>query len=490
MSRLDGNNIKRTIKYIKRNGITPTFYKIRERLERDDEEAGYSAEAVASAPSEEELKQQRETVFIHQYRISILVPAFETDVRVFKDMVRSVLRQSYANWELIIADASKDETLKAVLNDYLMEFTLGTEGTLIDRSKIKYIHLDENKGISANSNAALDEATGEYIALLDHDDIITPDALYEVMKILDSKTSVCSGTNYRSYYRMVYSDEDKTNYEGTRYFDHHIKPKFDPYLIMTNNYICHFLVVETALVRGVGGFCEKYDGAQDHDLVLRCSEGIRKEEIAHIAKVLYHWRSSKGSTAENPDAKLYAYRAGRHAVMAHLHRMGYSAVVEDTVHLGFFRVRFAENNQPVLAMRRKEFDSLTEGDILRIKEEYIMVLGDDLEPEDPGYLSQMMTYMVCDDIAIVTGKLIGKDKKIESAGFAAENGGTRKPRFKGLNRHYSGYLHRASLMQMSDSVDYDCMLIRKCALKKCDGKIKVDETMGILYDPYSSFVRK
>ena len=290
MRRITGENYKRLLSYIKRNGVKASVFKVIERLSRDDSEKTYSQDVFDLICDKEEEEFERSVNFTNRYKFSIIVPAYETGARRIKEMIFSVLSQTYDNFELCIADASNtDEVENAVKS--------------MNSDKIKYVRLKENKGISENTNEALKLATGEYVVFLDHDDILTKNALFEVMNVFETAPV--------NQIKLVYSDEDKCNDECDTFFDHHIKPDFDIDLLRSNNYICHMLTVSRELALSVGGFDKDYDGAQDHDFILRCVEKLNRNEIKHIGKVLYHWRSHTSSTATNPDSKLYAYEAGR-----------------------------------------------------------------------------------------------------------------------------------------------------------------------------------
>ena len=252
-------------------------------------------------------------------------------------------------------------------------------------------------------------ATGDYAALLDHDDVLTPDALYEMA------TEIERQKKEDIQLQMLYSDEDKLDEREKKYFDWNQKPEFNLDLILSNNYICHFLVMKRQLMQELG-FRSVCDGAQDYDLVLRAinfllgkdkSQTIKSElPIAHIPKVLYHWRCHQESTAENPASKQYAYDAGKRAIEDFLRSREWKGIVRHTMHLGFYRVEY----QPDLLSNRP-------------------------------------------DTAVVGGKLINKKNKI-TGGIYNQDGVCP---YLGLHRAYSGYLHRASLMQEAEIVDVRCM---------------------------------
>lgn len=474
MSSITSGNVKRLSSYIKRNGVKASVYKVVERLQRNDTEKTYSQDVFDLIADKEQEEYERSYQFTHRYKFSIIVPAYETGSKRIKEMINSVLVQTYDNFELCIADASTsdevEETIKGIGSD-----------------KIKYIRLSENRGISENTNEALKMATGEYVVFLDHDDILTGNALFETMLVLENGLKKEAGVLTNSV-KLIYSDEDKCNDTCDMFFDHHIKPDFDIDLLRTNNYICHMLVVRRELALEVGGFDREFDGAQDHDFIFRCIERLSIDEIKHISKVLYHWRSHESSTATNPDSKLYAYDAGKRAVSAHLNRMGISAEVTDTEHLGFYRVKYnvsAEELTKIRIMTLEELKALN-GEALEESDfEYAMILNDGVRPVGPDGIEEMLGILKRDEVGCVGGLVISKGK-IESAGYSVDENGELKPDFKGINRHFSGYMHRAKLVREVAGVCTDCMMVKKSAINT-DGTMNKDKL--VVYCPYSIFKR-
>ena len=228
---------------------------------------------------------------------------YNTDEKYFSELVDCMQKQIYTNWELCLADGSEKKNQN--LED-MIEFD----------NRIFYKYLGENKGISGNSNEALKLTNGEYIALLDHDDLLPENALYEFVKAI----------NEENMPDFLYSDEDKITDEGKRY-NPYFKPDFSPETLSVHNYITHLIMFKKVLLDEVGMFNEEFNGAQDYDLVLRLTE--KAKNIVHISKVLYHWRAGAGSTAEVADNKPYAFEAGRRAVEAHLKRLGLAGVAKD-----------------------------------------------------------------------------------------------------------------------------------------------------------------
>ena len=480
--KVNRQNLSKGVQYLKRNGVRSTLYKTMERLD-EKEDGSYQEKLLRLRPGEEMLREQKAKTYTHPYKISLLVPAYETEPRFLTAMVKSVIMQSYGNWELCIADGSESDIVKNTVMDLIGRIPPEVAG------RIRYRKLDGNGGIAENSNAALEMATGEYVGLLDHDDLLEPDALFEVMSVLSDNLSK-DGNVYSNRIRAIYTDEDKVDLSGTCYYEPNYKPSFDIDLLRSNNYICHFFVVRTELARSAGGFLEEFDGAQDHDFMFRCLENIPVSAVAHIPKVLYHWRCHPESTALNPESKRYAYDAGLRAVEAHLKRKGIAARVEHTEHLGFFRVIYEAQPVTVRHLSRKQWDQMNREDLEKITEDYIMILSDDLQPMDPDYLAELSGPMSRYEVGCVGGKIYDGRFRIESAGFTKGENGKYVPNFKGLNGHYSGYMHRASLLQRVDGVSLDCMLLRRSALDLGEDKPFLASNYIVIFDPYAAFRRK
>ncbi len=392
-------NIGKTINYLRKNGIKHAYYAARERLEA---ETGY--DYVYAGPDEKSLAFQREDWKEFPYRFSIVVPAYETVEEHLREMIESVRNQSYQRWELIIADASEGNGVEELVYKYQVEE---------HERRIRFIRLDENRGISENTNRAIEAAEGDYIALLDHDDILAYDALYEMAKAVKLNTDITG--NKRP--ALLYSDEDKYDDNGRYFMDPHLKYDFNLDLIMSNNYVCHFMAVDAALMKTLK-LRKKYDGAQDYDLVLRVvakllgevSADKLKENIIHVPKVLYHWRSHSRSTAQNTSSKAYAYEAGKAALEDFCINRGMNVNVSHALHLGFYRIEY----MPDIFANRPE-------------------------------------------VGIAGGRVLDRNNKIIS-GIYDENG---ERLYVGLHKEYSGgSAHRASLMQDCAAVDIRC--IRLC----------------------------
>ena len=390
-------NLLKTIRYLKKNGLRHTYYAAKERIVEEKKSDYYYRE-----PSEETLKAQRMESAAYLDSFSIVVPAYETDETFLQEMIKSVFRQSYEKWELIIADASRSDNVERVVKQ-ICEDKGG--------ARIKYTRLAENKGISGNTNAGIALAAGNYIALLDHDDFLAPDALYHMAAALQRARQ--QGVEPA----LLYTDEDKYDNSTSYYISPHNKRKFNLDLILSNNYICHFMAVETKLMKKLKLRLE-LDGAQDYDLVLRTIEELcgtvslqeLSKRIIHIPRILYHWRCHTGSTADNTASKAYAYEAGKAALADFCAVQGWQVEVDHSLHLGFYEIT---------------------------------------------YLPDVMT--VREDVGIVGGRILDSRGRI-CAGAMKSDGSCM---YEGLHKEYSGgSTHRAALKQDVAAVDIRCMQVR------------------------------
>lgn len=392
---LTPSNWKKTYYYLKKNGLKSAVLAAMERLEKNEND-GYQY----VQPSEGELAKQRQVSRDGEILFSILVPVYRTPERYFLEMIQSVLDQTYANWELLLGDASPDESLRKLAEN-------------AGDNRVRYVKIAENKGISANTNVILEMAQGSYIGLLDHDDTLTPDALFEVYRAIQKSKSA------GKIARMLYTDEDKGDGEMQLFYDVNKKPAFDQDYLWSNNYICHFTVLEAGLMKELK-FRPEFDGAQDFDFFLRAVRKIAEEnencykdsQVVNISRVSYHWRCHMDSTAVNPQSKLYAYEAGKRAVEEDLKVRGIEATVSHSKHLGFYEVQFA--------------------DIFRDRPQVAMVAGPVFEK----------------------GRMVG--------GARDEHG---KLLYDGLRKGFSGgHLHRASVWQQCRQADFSNAIFREDVL--------------------------
>lgn len=333
------SNLKKTYYYLKRNGAGSAMGAVLERVF-----APYYRGYTYQMPEKERLEAQRQKQWENPVVFSVVVPAYETKKEFLRVCIDSLLEQTYPHWELVLADASKSDKVKQEVEQY-------------HDDRIRYYRLKENLGISENTNQGIEKATGDYIGLLDHDDYLTPDALYEMANALEK------GKAKKQDYGILYSDEDKCDVGGKTFFEPHFKTEFNLDLFFTNNYICHFCVMKKELMQTVR-FRKEYDGAQDYDMVLR-AVGVLwdnnkkvEETICHIPKVLYHWRCHNDSTAANPLSKRYAYDAGKRALQDFVEKRGWRAKVEEMPHVGYYKVVYENGifaqREDVIAMAGKE----------------------------------------------------------------------------------------------------------------------------------------
>ena len=338
-------NVKKTaekaVRYLMEKGIRETARRTALHFGRKRAEKSFVRKMQLSP---EELERQRAAVFSRPLRFSVVVPLYNTPEDLLKETIDSVCQQTYDGWELCLADGS-DEAHSGV-GKYCLERAEA-------ESRILYRKLEKNGGISENTNACLEMATGDYIALFDHDDLLMPNALYEMRSAIEK-------TNADFLYsdEMIFRSPRRDKPAGIR-----MKPGFSPDSLRANNYICHLTVFSRELLEKTGGFRKAFDGSQDHDMILRLTD--RAERIAHISKVLYLWRSIPGSTASDIRSKTYAIDAGRSAVESFLReRRGISARVESTeVFPTMYRVFYPIGGEPgvrVIVDARRELGSIEE----------------------------------------------------------------------------------------------------------------------------------
>jgi len=324
------NKIEKGLLYMQHYGLTKTVVKtFRKLIGHDQEHYSYRQFLKEHPITEEELQQQRNTRFAYNPVISIVIPLYNTKEIFLTELVQSFTSQTYPNWQLCLGDGSPEEGLK----DIVLKATGGTWD-----ERIVYKKLEDNTGIAGNTNAAIELATGDYIGFTDHDDLITADAMFYIAQALNNDKTI----------EAIYSDEDKIDMEGKEYFLPHFKSDFNIDLLCSHNYITHLFVARADIVRASGGIMSEFDGAQDHDFDLRVLEKCKN--IYHIPRVLYHWRCHPESTADHPEAKMYAYENGRRAVENHYKRLGIPARVELDTHLGYYRTIYEWPDTPLLSI--------------------------------------------------------------------------------------------------------------------------------------------
>ncbi|RGY03095.1 glycosyltransferase family 2 protein [Blautia sp. OF03-15BH] len=502
--RLTPYNIKKGVRYLKHYGVKGFYARLLERFE--EREVEYQEWYEKNKPSEEELARQRKKKWKDPVVISVLVPAYRTPEVFLKQMMESVLLQTYPYLELCIADGSgTDDSVEKVVKEYQKK-----------DPRVRYRRLEKNEGIAGNTNAAIEMASGEYLALFDHDDLLSPNALFEVASAIEKEKA-----------DVIYTDEDKVTSDLKEHFQPHFKPDFNPDLLCANNYICHLFVVKRSLALKLGGQDPAYDGAQDYDFIFRCTENA--EKIVHVAKILYHWRVHQASTADNPSSKLYAFDAGKRAIEAHLARIGAKAEVSHTKDLGFYRVKYqvqgnplvsivipnkdeketlkkclesiwqktsysnyeiilVENNSTTQEIRDyykeldgkervrvvywdKEFNysAINNFGISYAKGEYILCLNNDITVISPDWLEELLANCQRPEVGIVGARLYYPDNTIQHAGIVLGMGGCAGSLFVGLARSRGGYLHKAALQQDLSAVTAACFMVKKEVFEKVGG---------------------
>jgi len=362
--------------YLKEHGFRALFQKTIHRLKGIQEDYDYNEWYKKQKVTEAELQEQRNTTLPVQPRFSIVIPVYETPEKFLRKMLKSIQDQTYGNFEVCAADATPyDKYDRSQANGKLPKEVL--EEFRKEDSRFRYEVLEKNLGISDNTNFAIEMATGDYIVLADHDDELELNALFECAKAINEHPKV----------DVIYSDEDKIDFEDTYYFEPHFKTDYNPDLLRSVNYVCHLLVLKRELLDAIAETDEEghkvyerkaYDGAQDHDLILRATEKAQEREreeiqgdlsnlsetdkkllkegrftssrIFHIQKALYHWRSHQASTAQHPEAKLYAFEAGARAVYDHCKRLGLPVKkVEKGITYGFYHTIY-DNEKPLISV--------------------------------------------------------------------------------------------------------------------------------------------
>ncbi|WP_300767224.1 glycosyltransferase [uncultured Bifidobacterium sp.] len=393
--------------------------------------------------------------------ISLVVPVFNVDERWLRRCVQSIRDQWYANWELCLAD---DKSSAEHIRPLLQELA-NTD------SRIKIVFRDDNGGISAATNSAIDLATGSYIGFMDNDDELAPQALYEIVQSLNSRPEA----------DFIYTDEDKITEKGTR-FDPFFKPGFSPHLLLGHNYITHFVVVTRALLDAVGPLRSEFDGSQDYDFVLRATEKAR--EVRHIPSVLYHWRTLPTSVAGDPRSKMYAYEAGKRAIEEALARRSLPGAVTMLHNLGTYRIdyemalpRIAVVLSSYSASQIAELKSLTKYDgaryipvsdsssindvVASCDEEYVVLLSG-VMPQDSSWLRNMVNYCADPSVSVVGGKIYDAQSRVLNVGITLRALRSGNPfEMRGLWDEGIGYYFRDLLPREMFGVTDDCMLVRK-----------------------------
>ena len=475
---------------------------------------------LASFPNAEERKRQEETVFPKDITFSILVPLYNTPEKFLREMIDSVQAQTYGKWELCLADGSDDAhpEVGRICQEYMQ-----------NDSRIKYKKIEKNLGISGNTNVCFGMATGEYIGLFDHDDLLHPSVLYEYMKAICEQDA-----------DYIYCDE--VTFEGNsidNMLTIHFKPDFSIDNLRANNYICHFSVFSEKLLEETGLFRSEFDGSQDHDMILRLTS--RAKKIVHVPKILYYWRSHPQSVAADINAKTYAIDAAKRAVLAHLKSCGLEGTVESTrAFPTIFRIKYKLKAKPMISIiipnkdhrddLKRCVDSIlnkstyenyeilivennsTETETFayykmlenqpkvrvityeaeggfnyskinnfaakQAKGEYLLLLNNDTKVITREWMEELLMYAQRDDVGAVGAKLYYADNTIQHAGIVI---GLGAHHVAGHTHHLLpkenlGYMGRLCYAQDVTAVTGACLLVRKSLYEQVGG---LDESFTV-----------
>ncbi|GAB5613483.1 hypothetical protein JCM37172_05840 [Faecalimonas hominis] len=492
--------------YYQQFGIKRTIRRGMEKLTKK-ERATYETFRLKYFPNKKQLEMQRKTKFAYEPEFSIVVPLYKTPLIYLEELIQSIEEQTYPKWQLYLSDGSgEDSPLREKLRKY--------------EKKDRRIHVIENNRqlqISENTNEALKRAEGDFIVFADHDDMLSPDALYECAKAVNEFPET----------EVIYTDEDKVSMDGKEYYQPHFKPDFNIDLLRSANYMCHLYVVKRTLFEKVGYLRSEYNGSQDYDFILRCVE--QTKEILHIPKILYHWRIHPNSVAGNPDSKSYAYDAGRNAILAHYKRVGIDADIE-FLSPGFYHSIYHLKEEPLVSIiipnkdHVKDLDrciksiqeksdyqhyeivivennseeaetwgyysKLTETHenicvyeykgkfnysaiqnfaVQKAKGEYLLLLNNDTWLDRKESIREMLGYCMRSDVGIVGAKLLYPDNTVQHAGVIVGLGGVAGHAFVGEDKNAPGYFCRMTCVQNYSAVTAACMMVKKAVYEEAGG---------------------
>ena len=490
-------NKARNLQVLKSRGVGGFVDFVKEEIYTESEKYAYWWKK--NQVTAKELKEQAAHRFSYEPKISIVIPLFNTPEKYLKELIDSVVAQSYGNWELCLADGSTSPKTGAYIKKHY-----GSE------SRIVYRKIEENLGIAGNTNFAISMGIGEFMMFCDHDDVVAPNALFECVKAINENPKT----------DIVYTDEDLINSDGIVHSSPRFKPDFNFDFLRSINYICHIFMVRKSLIDRVGMLRKEYDGAQDYDFILRCCE--QTEHIAHVPKVLYHWRAHDNSTAGNPESKQYAVDAGKRALEEHYRRMGYDAVVENTGIFIVYRTIMKVQGNPkvsVIILNKDHREDL-EKCVVSIEEktdypnyeiivvennselpetfafyeelqrrysnvkvvtwdgpfnysainnygaeyatgDYYLMLNNDIEVISPSWMSEMLGYCQREDVGIVGAKLYYSDDTVQHAGVVVGVGGFAGHILTRFRKGETGYFGRLVTIQDTSAVTAACLMIKK-----------------------------
>ena len=490
-------HIENAFRILKKKGVSGVINRIVHGSNNWDD---YHEWFLSTKVTEEELEIQRNTEFSFRPMISIIVATFNTKEEYLKEMIDSVRNQSYSNWQLCIGDGSTNDSVEKYVKEHYG-----------DDSRIVFKKLEKNYGISGNMNGALELVTGDYVGLFDHDDLLTPDCLYEFVASMQEVHHDC-----------VYSDEDKLNDKTKKFEDPHFKPDFSIDLLCSHNYITHFFVVNMDIVRKVVGMRSEYDGSQDHDFIFRCVE--QANSVHHVPKILYHWRMHPLSTAMDPESKMYCYTSGKKAIESHFKRVGIDATVEMLPRplYGMYHCKYTVKDHPLVSVlipnynhkdllkgcieslmnvstysnieivivennstEQEIFDYYKEleetysnvkvinyeGDFNYSKinnygvkythGEYILFLNNDTKVIEPDSIEDMLGVCQREDVGAVGAKLLYEDDTVQHCGVVVGYHGYATAAFSLIDRNDFGYMGRPRVSWDVSAVTAACLMTKR-----------------------------
>ncbi len=494
---------------VRTNGWRVTMHKIKKRSAERKQLKRKKKKVDLTCISEKQSVAESTTVFDRDICFSILVPLYNTPINFLNEMIASVQGQTYSNWELCLADGSDADhkDVEAAVMHLAQK-----------DSRIKYRKLEKNLGISENTNACIEMSTGDFIALFDHDDVLHPSALFEMMRAICDKGA-----------DLVYTDEVTfVSPDITKFTIVHHKPDFAPDLLRSYNYICHFTAFSRVLLEQVGGFRAEFDGSQDYDMILRLTEKAQK--IVHIPKLLYFWRSHAGSVASDISAKSYTLDSARRALAEHLKRVGLKGTVKDSRVPSTYRIEYELTDEPLVSIiipnmdhvdilskciesvetlstyrnfeilivennskEKTTFDfyesickkysnirlirwkhefnysKINNFAVQKARGKYLLFLNNDIEILTPSWIEEMLMFVQREDVGAAGMMLYYPDDTVQHAGVIIGLGGVAGHSHKYYPRNAPGYMARMSLAQNLSAVTAASMLVKTSVFKEIGG---------------------
>ena len=507
-------NIQKGLRYLKHYGPKEFLIRLSERME--PEEVPYGPWREQYCAKEEDLARQKNHKFSYCPKISVVVPAYRTPEIFLRQMIESLEKQSYENWELVIGNASpEDETMARILKEYT-----GKD------PRVKNVPIPENIGIAENTNAALAAAAGNFVGFMDHDDLLAPDALFEIAIRLEKDPSIDA----------FYTDEDKVRTDLSEYFQPHFKPDFNLFRLRENNYIGQFWAIRKEILEQAGKFDPEYDGAQDYDMLLRCSE--QAENIVHIPKILCHSMKAENLITEEQEKK--NWEAGRKALEEHYRRAEVPATAELADKKGWYRSHLTISGEPMISVIipskdhindlelcissieekttwknyeiiivennsveketfvyyetlknrypnvriltwKKEFNysAINNFAVREARGEYLLFLNNDVEIITESWLEEMLQLCQQKDVGMAGAKLYYPDDTIQHAGVVVGLGGVAAHVLCKLPRDAEGYMGRLRCVQEISAVTAACMMVKTSVFKAVGG---FDEELKVAFN--------